>query len=238
MTKNRTLVLSIALGGYDLVFRNCIKSQQDYCDRLGYEYRLITDSHYKLTASVSSWLKIVLIIKALKSGYDTIFFIDADCLVRPHTPGIEQIVADTESIYVAQGYSGRINAGVIIVKNTPQSLAFFQNILDKCEIKVPQDDYALYENGHMIHYGKNSPEIKIIPRLLWNNNSEIDEKSYVQHYSGGPLRAVYLNNNSLYLKARIVYSKILNKYFTKNSDVMKGVGLKEQLLQLSEHYQM
>ena len=140
-----------------------------------------------------------------------------------------------KSLFLAPGFSGRINAGVIIVKSTPELLAFFKNILDVCEMIIPKPDNAAYENGHMIHFGKNSPLVKMVPHELWNNNSKFDEQAYIQHFSNGKLRLKYLADNRItHFKVRfmILFAKLRGKPVT---DTDSKDGLRKNLFAL-KHY--
>ncbi|WP_156126374.1 putative nucleotide-diphospho-sugar transferase [Hymenobacter sp. DG25B] len=232
MKIEKTFVFSIALGGYALLFRKCINSHKEYCQKYGYEYKIIDKSKEDLTPSAAAWLKIVMIINALESGYESVFFIDADCLVRSHTPPVEDVFTEGQSIYMANGHSGRLNSGIIIVKNTPEALDFFKNVLNNCEKPVPDEDFAIYENGHMIHYGKTNPAVGVIPYELWNNTVAIDERSYIQHYSGGGLRITYLDENNLrwFNRCLIMFKKI-------NKPKLK-VALKQRMIELKNDYSL
>lgn len=233
--KNDTLVFSIALGTYDILFKSCIQSHRDYCKKHGYEYRVITKTFKPLSPSESSWLKIPLIVNAIEAGYKNIFFVDADCEIRRHTPALEKLMEGPYSLFLAPGISGRINAGVIIVKNTPESLTFFNNIIEQCEITIPKEDFAAFENGHMIHFGKNSPIVKMIPHQLWNNNSAFDETSYLQHFSNGKakLRQRYLKTHPVaHFIVRVL--NLISKLYGSNGK--SSGGLKENLLALKKYH--
>ncbi len=234
---NDTLVFSIALGTYDILFKSCIQSHKEYCKKYGYEYKVITNTYKDLSASESSWLKIPLIVNAIEAGYKNIFFVDADCEIRKHAPPVDQLMEGAYSLFLAPGISGRINAGVIIVKNTSDSLAFFNNIIQQCEITIPKEDFAAFENGHMIHFGKNNPIVKMISHNQWNNNSTFDENSYVQHFSNGKakLRQRYLKMHPItYFIVRV--ANLLSKFKGKKAE--SGNGLNENLLALKKYHRM
>jgi hypothetical protein len=80
---------------------------------------------------------------------------------------------------------------VIIVKNSPEVRALFQRILDGAQKPLPpEDDVGWGENGHIIHFAKNSPLLEIIPPQ-WNNNHDPALADYLRHYSAGPMRPLY-----------------------------------------------
>ena len=193
----KTLVFSIALNGYSHLFKECIESQKKYCQKFDFHYSLIKKTPYPLTNTDSAWLKLYLMSEAAKMDFEWILFIDADCEIREHCPDFRKFMAQSNSkasIFMAHGFSGRINSGVIFLKNTLPAVSFLNKIIKHRYDEVPADDKALYENGHVIHFGKNNPDVEIISNRLWNNNIEFDEKSYIQHYSGGILRNNILKN--------------------------------------------
>jgi hypothetical protein len=197
MTDN-VLIFSIGLVGYDELFNSCISTQRSYSRRCGYEYVLVDRAPRSLSPAEAAWLKIVLMRSALRSGYRWVAFVDADCEIRPHAPCFTeefQTFGDHKSIFMAHGFSGRINSGVIFLRNNEDSIRFLDNVLNSANEEVPPEDQAPYENGHMIMCGKNCRAVEIID-YMWNNNRALDENSYIQHYSGGILRGWYLEQRA------------------------------------------
>lgn len=197
MKKSKVLVFSIALGGYGDLYGSCIETIKEYSQRHDYDFELINSSPRELLPIEAAWLKLPLIVAALKKGYEWVAFIDSDIDIRPFTPPFDQQLnkEDTnKSIFISTGKSGRLNSGVIFVKNTAESLSFFEHIIEKCDLMVPEEDRTAFENGHIIHYGKTSNEIFILDHDMWNNNSKLNPDSYVQHYSDGNLRDWYFEN--------------------------------------------
>lgn len=197
MNKN-VLVFSIALEGYSGLFKPCINTQQEYCKKHGYRYILIDNTPRTLLPTEAAWLKIFLLREALKCNYEWLAFIDADCEVRPHTPSFPEELnrENSKKIFMSHGFSGRINSGVIFMKNSREALSYLEKVIKNGDDPVAKEDQAIYENGHMIAYGKNNPNVEIIDAIKWNNNTELNDNSYIQHYSGGPLRRKYLEANS------------------------------------------
>lgn len=199
MTKNKVLVFSIALEGYSGLFKPCIKTQREYCEKHGYKYILIDRTPRTLLPTEAAWLKLFLLCEALKCKYEWVSFIDADCEIRPHTPPFHQELKEyhAQKIFMSHGFSGRINSGVIFMKKSKEASNYLEEVIKNGDKPVPEIDKAPYENGHMIAYGKDNPDIKILDAVKWNNNSDLNKQSYIQHYSGGPLRRKYLETNSL-----------------------------------------
>ncbi len=208
----RTLMFSMAFNGYDLLYNRCIRSQRAYADRHGYLYRFVNRPRWTSLTRECAWLKIALVIRALRRGYDWVFFIDADAEVKPDAPPIQQLAEPGKSVYLVPGWSGRVNSGVLIVRNAPEALAMFQTILDNAENPVPDEDSISWgENGHVIHYSKNQPFVKLCDRK-WNNNSDPAMPDYVRHYSNGPMRDTYTQ------------SRLWRSLFTVEKTLARGQG--------------
>jgi hypothetical protein len=191
------LLFSIATGGYERLFEHCILSHRAYCRRCDYEYVVIDQTPSRLRPAEAAWLKIPLMQSALAAGYRWVGFIDADCEIRSHAPcfsGHPDLADGSKSLFLAPGRSGRLNSGVMLVRNSRASADFFQAVLEHAEQDVPEEDRAPYENGHVIFLGKNNPHVGLLRHDLWNNNSALDERSYIQHYSGRILRRWYMDN--------------------------------------------
>lgn len=201
MNKEKTLVFSIALGGYSQLFKKCISSQRRYCEKFGLDYVLVDKSPRSLLPIEAAWLKIFLLKEVLSSGnYKWIAFIDADCEIREFAPLFTsdlKLYNESKSVFMAHGFSGRINSGVIFLKNTPEALFYLTNVINHKDSPIPKEDQALYENGHMIHFSKDNPIVQIIEFKKWNNNQNINTESFIQHYSGGMLREQYLRKNPI-----------------------------------------
>ncbi len=218
MKQKEILVFSIALGGYSSLFRECIKSQKDYCQRHDFEYLEIKKSPIKLQPEEAAWLKLFLLREALKCPYKWIAFLDADCEVRPHSPSFVSLIKETgKSIFMGHGFSGRINSGVIFIKNNSESFSYLDTVIKNVHIEVPDEDKAIYENGHMIYFGKNNPNIQIIDSKNWNNNIYFDPESFIQHYSGGILREKYFKTHVL-AKRKYKLRKKIKNFIQKFSD--------------------
>ncbi|WBV44537.1 polysaccharide pyruvyl transferase family protein [Pseudoroseomonas cervicalis] len=186
---------SIALNGYDRMWGACLDTQRDYCRENGFRHWLITDLPWKLTPRQAAWLKVEIMRGLLAKGASHVFFIDADCEIRPHTPSFLGEFGEAEGVLVSPGKSGRINSGIVMLRDLPLTRAFLARILENCDNPVPKADATAYENGHFIHYGR---EFGIEPRLaheMWNNNTALNGESYIQHYSGGTLRRWYMQQH-------------------------------------------
>jgi hypothetical protein len=241
--RNKSLVFSIALEGYERLFKGCIDTHLQYCKMHEYKYLLINRSPRKLKAAEAAWLKVPLIKAALEGGYEWVAFIDADCDIRTSMPPFTEYLDSRyhdKSIFMAPGSSGRINSGVIFIKGEVASLNLLNKVLKHANEKVPQQDQTAYENGHIIHFGKNDASVQLLEHNLWNNNSALNQDSFVQHYSGGPLRKWYMENRVpapdkwLSLRNKVV-RRIQKQINSRGSAKQKSIS--ESIDELMPYYQ-
>ena len=214
MTNRDVLVFSIALEGYSNLFSGCIRSHHNYCSNHNFHYVLVDKAPRPLKSTEAAWLKIFLLRSALNCQYKWIAFIDADCEIRDHAPSFVEDLRqfrNDKSIFMATGFSGRINSGIVFLKNTADAIDYLEKVIRNGDNEVPDEDKALYENGHMIHFGKNNPHIQLIDSIKWNNNSHLDKGSYIQHFSGGKLRKHYLGNQDSSKKKKNPFSAGIQK---------------------------
>jgi len=184
----KVMVFSVAVNFYERIFRRNILSHKRYATRNNYDYYCFNGGKI-VDVSVAAWLKIALIKEWLALDYDLIMFVDADCHINDHAPEVFAILKPDKSIYLAKGFSGRVNSGVMIVLNTIDSNKFITTLLDNCEKNVEGADWG--ENGHVIYYSVNSPWLEVIDRR-WNNNTHLTLDDFIRHYCGGtPFRESY-----------------------------------------------
>lgn len=184
----RILVYCVALNFYDVVYSRNIASHRAYAQKNGYSYSLVRWPAF-VSVRESVWLKVPLMEAALKAGWDWVLFVDADCEVRADAPRLESLEDGEASIFLASGFSGNVNSGVIAVRNTPEALSFFERVTAAAGEDVPEADWG--ENGHIIHFARSCIALKLLDRR-WNNNADPDLRDFIRHYSaGGPMRALY-----------------------------------------------
>jgi hypothetical protein len=178
-------VFSIATNGYRFYYRDCLQSHHAYARRNGFDYSVICGPR-GLSAAESAWLKLPLIRLALDRSYEWVMYVDADCEIRDTCPDFRTVFSPEKLIYMAQGHSGRLNSGVIIARASTATQVFLDLIVANCEVAIPEEDRAPYENGHVIHFAKSSPLLEIIDRQ-WNQTVAPAETDYIRHYTG-PMR--------------------------------------------------
>jgi hypothetical protein len=202
-------------------------------------YRLVAQSF----PSIAAWLKVGLILKFIDLGYENIFFVDADCSITSSTPPVFSVVdLNHKPLWIAKGKSGRYNSGVIAIANTAITKDFLKNLLANGHIPVPAEDEAPYENGHFIHYLNKSNLAGLLDHEKWNNNSELNPGSYIQHYSGGNLRKYY--NSSLAPKKACIalkWTNMVNKFRApsnnfKTATISTQINILIDILAASKEY--
>ena len=187
---SRNLIFTVALNGYATIYDRCVETQKAYAKAHGYGYEAVDRVGEPVTPAESAWLKIGIMVEALRQRHEWIAYIDADCEIKSAAPPIESVAVNGKTFYVTNGFSGRINSGVMIVRNCPQMMSFFSELLGASARQIPPADRALYENGHVIHLAKTRSDVQSLdPR--WNNNQDPALDDYVRHYSWGPLRRLY-----------------------------------------------
>ncbi len=190
--QEQSLLFSIAINGYHWEYKKNIESHKAYASRYGYRYVVVDKPSISLLDMECAWLKIALIIEALRAEYDWVAFVDADAEIKANAPPIESLAETGKSIYMAKGYSGRINSGVMIAQKSEEAIQFFTQVLENYDLTLPEEDSVGWgENGHIIHFAKNNPNIKLISRR-WNNNDDFFLPDYIRHYSAGPMRERYV----------------------------------------------
>lgn len=187
MNKNM-LIFSLALNGYDKLYKEYLTSQKRYAQKLGADYEVVTKPGITLLARECCWLKLYLMRRALEAGYQWVLFLDADCHVRDSAPDIRQVHKPGKSIYMANGFSGRHNSGVILLSNHADSKVFLDTVLVNKDIELPDCDQVGWgENGHVIHFARHNPMVETISHR-WNNTWENNNNDYIRHTNCGPLR--------------------------------------------------
>lgn len=192
--KHKTLIMSIALNGYQWMYQRELKSHQLYAKKYGYVHQAVTRPFVSALGVECCWLKLTLIRTALLSGYDTVLFLDADAMVKSNCPALSYVLQEDKYIYMAKGYSNRFNSGVLIARNNVKTIAWLTRVIDARFKQVQKEnDVGWGENGHVIELSK---RISFIVELnqKWNNTFDNNLKDYIRHRNCGPMRTGYLNN--------------------------------------------
>lgn len=189
--KQKVLVFSIAMNGYQWLYRSLGNSHRAYAKKHNYQYVQVTQPASSLLGMEIAWLKITLAIKSLQAGYDWVIFLDADTQVSDATPAIETLECTDKYLYGAKGFSGRLNSGVLILKNHRCIINYLNKVLFNAEQPVDSDsDVGWGENGHLIQYAKNAFYVEYLHHR-WNNNQDPLLNDYIRHYSRGPMHPLF-----------------------------------------------
>jgi hypothetical protein len=192
--KSKTLVLSIALNGYQWMYKNELGTHKKYAEKQGYKHQAVTRPFVSALGVECCWLKLTLMKTALLSGYETVIFLDADTVVKANCPALSTIILDEKYIYMAKGYSNRFNSGVLIAKNNERTIAWLSRVIDSrfCTVKK-ENDVGWGENGHVIELSKGISFIQELDQK-WNNTYNYQLDDYIRHSNFGPMRTGFINN--------------------------------------------
>ena len=182
------LMFSIALNGYQWLYKHCIETHRQYATINGYKYEVVTHPFVTKIGVECCWLKLTLLKAALKAGYDTVCFLDADTMVKPCTPPLNNAFKSRKLLYLARSYSKRFNSGVIIVRNHQKLREWVDQVLSRRHLKVEHhNDVCWGENGHIIQQTKDCDFVCTLDRR-WNNTYDKSLDDYIRHFNHGPLR--------------------------------------------------
>jgi hypothetical protein len=146
-----TTVFTITSHGYNIIRKDCIRSQKAYCDRHGYVYHHI-HLPSTLTPDTTAWMKLHFLRyflneeqkeegdKREEDKKQRVMYIDADCEVRQNCPSIESLEQSGKSLFVAPGFSGRINSGVLIAYDNPKAIDLISLTIDNRTKALPDTD--------------------------------------------------------------------------------------------------
>jgi hypothetical protein len=209
----RPLVISMGLNGYQWKWKRAVASHREYCRKHEYDYVFVQKPSFTPLKMESAWLKLPLIISALKSKRQWVLFIDCDAVISEDCPPVTSVAQPQKSLFMVNGFSGRVNSGVILIRNDFEIRSLMEKILANALQPVPkEDDVGWGENGHVIQFSKNFSGLQILG-TEWNNNQNPDLKDYIRHYSAGPMRQHYHFTIFELTVAKLakVYSRILGK---------------------------
>jgi len=210
----KPLVISLGFNGYQWIYARNVKTQQSYCDRNGFDYVMVSRPRFTNMLMECAWLKIPLIIAALEAGRPWVLFLDSDVEVKLNAPSFLSNEVEGRDLYLANGFSGRVNSGVIMVRRSERVISLLSQMYSNAMNPIPaEDDVGWGENGHVIHYTRTYEGLQILePR--WNNNVSPNLDDYFRHYSAGPMRKFY----KFTLFEKVVYrmAKKYNRYSTAN----------------------
>lgn len=226
--KSDLLVFTVALNGYQWLYKNCIASHQRYADKHNYCYQAVKRPFFTMLGSECCWLKLSLALQAFDAGYNKVMFVDADAYINDDAPNIETTIRPDKHVYLAKSYSGRFNSGVIFMLSNEETIAWLNKILSaRMKVVSMEDSVGWGENGHIIKHSKDCDFVETIDRR-WNNTYDQNLDDYIRHFCFGPLRQDFilgLCHKIISRSTRLVVKlkSIANKYiaFSNTEDELK-----------------
>lgn len=216
-TKKKSIVFNFSTSDYSEIFSLCLESQLAYCERHGIHFQAFTLPPNEAIGREVAWLKVPLLLGALESGYDEVAFVDSDVKISEDAPNFSVVFENEENscIAMSNGHSGRLNSGVIFVKNTDQAYSTLKKILKGIGGYLPPCDKVGWgENGYFINILKDNPALKQLDST-WNNTFDKKKASYFTHYTGA-LREIYPFTESQ--ADRYKKTKMLKLHLAKGED--------------------
>lgn len=223
------LVFSIALNGYQWLYRDCLASHKAYAKRYGYRHCTVSKPATTRLGVECCWLKLTLMLEALSTGYDLVLFVDADAHINSLTPCLEEAIRPNKYLYMAKSYSNRFNSGVILIKNSPLIQAWLTSVINSRHEPIgKENDVGWGENGHIIQYAKGCHFLSTLNRR-WNNTYDPNLKDYIRHFSFGPLRENFFLNLTHKVLSRLstLYSKVCELFPISNGVSPDDESLKD-----------
>jgi hypothetical protein len=198
--QSKVLVFSIAINGYQWLYRNCLASHREFAVKHGYQYQVVTRPYVTTVGVECCWLKLTLMLEALNAGYEQVLFVDADAHINSSAPSLHSVIQPDQYLYLAKSYTQRYNSGVILVQNNVNIRLWLENVIAHRHDNVDQKHTVGWgENGHIIQYTENCKFVATLDRR-WNNTYDPELNDYIRHFSFGPLR----NNTCLNLSHKLL----------------------------------
>lgn len=227
---NKTLILSIALNGYQYIYRDELKSHSKYAIKNGYMHQAVTRPFISPLGVECCWLKLTLMRSALLAGYESVLFLDADAEVQENCPPLSSIIKNNKFIYMSKGYSGRFNSGVVYVLNNEKTHKWLNQVINSLGKPIKDENSVGWgENGHVIEFSKGITYIEELDNK-WNNTSEQHLKDYIRHKNAGPMRTgsipIFLHKIIFYISSKIT-NRLNQTNHNKNINKIRVILNKE-----------
>lgn len=117
-------------------YRPCIEltreRNQAYCDRHGFDLEIVigTLSEQYSNVNMGAWVKVEMIDKALKTGYEYVVWLDADALIKDMDTDLRDACPNgIGACWMRIPQLHHWNTGVLYVRNSPEVRAFFSEWL-------------------------------------------------------------------------------------------------------------
>jgi hypothetical protein len=182
------VVVCVALNGYQIRYRPALRSHRRYCRRYGYGYVLADrPRRRRVPRRSAAWLKIDLVLAALRAGHPAVLLVDADARISGRAPDFRTVFVPGKDVYLANGRSGRPNSGVIVARDSAASRGFFARVRESADRPAPDGRWGDWvdwgENGHVISaWAGFGAGAELDP--AWNNTTDPGRPDYIRHQTG------------------------------------------------------
>jgi hypothetical protein len=207
----RTCVFTVAVGSeYRKQVAPCVESHRAYAELHGYSFAELGTMPACLLRPLP-WYKIATALHLLRQDFDTLLYIDADCLVtNPRIP-LEELAQDwkpghgSAPLCLAEDEGG-INTGVFLLRNTPDAFRLLDCIwIYNSEIHHPNWEQEalkqlLYDHdefARLLHIVSDPRSLNSFPherldfvKSVFRQNNTWRKGDFICHFSG--LRHPYL----------------------------------------------
>jgi hypothetical protein len=197
---------------YDNMFDANHAILSNYCDKHGYQLFIKKIENFDRPAS---WYKIQAILQEMNDDCDYIFWMDADTLILNMQQKIEDLLDDTNYLFISQDKFS-INAGIFCVKNNLYMIDFLHKVYDLYSI---YNEYhplgGVYEQSailHLLQYNYNNIRsyLKVFDGPITNAYDPETKPAYVQNYVSNKSFILHTPNT----KPDSIRSKVIEKYIS------------------------
>ena len=217
---SRVVVVTVIVGDrYAARVQAGRRSRAAYCQARGYAYREVRESLDPNLPLI--WTKMLAIRDALNDGYDCVFYADADTIIANPTISIEAIADRAKAPIIFTYDLNGINAGSLLVKNTPAAREVINEICDMTDYHYnepwyEQAAFVMYirRNAEKSHLFAGRPQREFNAYVYcWHHND------FIVHLAGiyGPAVQVVMDTvyDIVYKHRRITNSSafLLRPYF-------------------------
>lgn len=150
---------TVALGDkYRASVELCIETQAIFAGKRGYTHAVLEDWTI-VRERPPAWMRLPLIVKLLNAGYKHVVYIDADAMVTNYASDFSDAIRrlnDTETCICITEDEGGLNSGVMIIRNSQETLALLQLIwLYDADLENPT-----WEQNALKFLAENYPEVR------------------------------------------------------------------------------
>lgn len=165
-------------------YSNFIQSHKRYCMKHDIDYYIENDPlEPDQTKKEWYWKKITCVEKYF-DRYDYVGVVDADLFILNRAPDIRTILDSKNSIFYANGKTGKPNSGFVIIKNSKKGKHYLSTVLEYRKIAGKLKPNTGGENGSVIHYIKNFPKFTKEIDRKWNFSSFKGQRfAYCLHFT-------------------------------------------------------